>query len=600
MKKKLVFIGLAACVIFIKVFFYYGLMGVDRHTLLFAGFSTMTLLWLLFMTMRSRKAWMLNAFLGIYVLASVIMLVDAVYYKQFNMFTSVVLFRMVGNLGDVSESVKQILDIKFLFFIMDIPVMAYLVHRMKKHEVHKVRISPFLLAFLTVAVLSVNFIPDTYSFAENLKRIEFFNYHAGDVYKNLIQGNNMKYSEQELMNPAAMRDKSGDAYHGVAEGRNLIVIQIESFQNFLINREYEGQEITPFLNSMIKQDTFYFDRYYQQVGMGNTSDAEFISNNSLYGTLNGSSYEVYTRNVYKGMPWLLRENGYNTISFHGYKGDFWKRNESHPYQGFENFVSLEDFKEGEILGMGLSDVEVYKQSLGYLKEFKNPFYGFYITLSNHHPYVLPNKYRAIKLKPEHEGTLFGHYIQSAYYTDQALKEFFDMLKAEGMYDNTMIAMYGDHHGLVVSDEESNKFMTEFLGKEYRFDEMTHIPMMIHVPGLGEARTLSLASGQVDFAPTILNLLGIKVTNPYMYGQDLLNAKEGFVPMLMYTGKGSVITDDIVLQMPKDGIFDNAKAWDAKTGEPMDIKPFEELYKRAMIQFDKSDHVNVHNLIQRKQ
>lgn len=599
MRNKLMYIGLAACVIFIKVFAYYNLMSVERHTLIFAAISTVTMIWLLFAFLRVRKAWAINVFLGIYTVVSFIMLVDAVYYKQFNMFTSVVLFKMMGNLGDVSASVKQILDIRFLIFMADIPAMIFITHMLKKREVHKVRISAILLAIMTVGVFSINFVPDSINFAENVKRIEFFNYHMGDVYKNLIQGSQMKYTEQELMNRDALRDKTGDQYNGVAKGRNLIVIQIESFQNFLMNREYEGQEITPVLNALAKENSFYFDRYYQQVGMGNTSDAEFITNNSLFGTLNGSSYEVYTRNMYKGLPWILRENGYNTISFHGYKGDFWKRNEAHPYQGFENFVSQEDFKEGEILGMGLSDVEVYKQSLGYLKEFKQPFYGFYISLSNHHPYVLPNKYRTIKLKPEHEGTLFGHYIQSAYYTDQALGEFIKMLKEEGLYDNSVIAMYGDHHGLVVSDEESKGFLTEYLGKEYRFDEMTHIPMMIHVPGLGEAKTLHIAGGQVDFAPTIMNLLGIKNTNPYMYGQDLLNAKEGFVPMLMYTGKGSFITNDVVFQMPKDGIFENAKAWNAETGEPLDIKQFEELHKKAMILFDKSDHVNVHNLIQRK-
>ena len=60
---------------------------------------------------------------------------------------------------------------------------------------------------------------------------------------------------------------------GVAEGRNLIVIQLESFQNFVINAEYNGQEITPNLNEIIKGDTIYLDRYYQQIGSGNTSDA---------------------------------------------------------------------------------------------------------------------------------------------------------------------------------------------------------------------------------------------------------------------------------------------------------------------------------------
>jgi lipoteichoic acid synthase len=599
MKEKLIWVMFAMAVIFAKAFAYYKFMGVGIHKFMFAGVSTITVLWLfaLFVRINTKKS--THIFLGVYTLISLIMLIDTIYYKQFNMFTSVNLFKMAGKLGDVSNSVKQILDIKFLIFAIDIPLIFLAINRIRKAEIHKVRINNIVLAAMTILVFSAALLSKEVAYAESINKIEFFNYHANDIYKNWISSKHSSYSEAELENHESVKSHADDKLWGVAKGRNLIVLQIESYQNFLLNRKYDGQEITPFLNSLVKDNSLYFDKYYDQVGYGNTSDAEFTTNNSLFGTLNGSTYDLYPRTIYDGLPWQLRDNGYSTISFHGYKGDFWNRNIAHPYQGFENFVSMEDFKPGETIGMGLSDVEVYKQSMGYLKQLKSPFYSFFITLSNHHPYVLPKKYQEIKLKDEDKNTLFGNYIVSARYTDTALKQLFDMLKKEGLYDNSVIAMYGDHHGLVVTDTASRNAMTKFLGKEYDLDEMAHIPMIIHIPGLGYSKTMDIAGGQVDFMPTIMNILGVQNKNPYVLGQDLVNAKSGFVPMLMYTGKGSFIKDDKVFMIKTDGVFENARSWDPATGKSIPLESCKGDYEKALIRFDKSDHIKEYNMITRQ-
>lgn len=98
---------------------------------------------------------------------------------------------------------------------------------------------------------------------------------------------------------------------------------MEALQNFVINREYEGQEITPNLNRLIRHEgTIYFDRYYMQIAAGNTSDAEFATNNSIYGSEKSYTYELYKENTFRGLPVLLKERGYSTIAMHGYDGDF--------------------------------------------------------------------------------------------------------------------------------------------------------------------------------------------------------------------------------------------------------------------------------------
>lgn len=195
-------------------------------------------------------------------------------------------------------------------------------------------------------------------------------------------------------------------YYRLAEGRNVIVIQVEALQDFVLNMRYNGQELTPNLNRLLKQDTLYFNRYYQQIGRGGTSDAEFVTQNSLYPSMDIYSYKKYVSNDFLGLPKVLKEKGYSTMAFHGYKPEFWNRSEIYPVLGFDRFISKQDYVNEEVIGWGVSDKSFFRQSSLYLLKTRQPFYAFLITLSSHHPYALPKQYRKIKLMPEHYSTLF--------------------------------------------------------------------------------------------------------------------------------------------------------------------------------------------------
>lgn len=132
-------------------------------------------------------------------------------------------------------------------------------------------------------------------FFQTISKQEFYTYHIGDMVTKTF-GISPK-PQIEPFTDHYEQEKEGP-YFGIAEGRNLVVIQIESFQDFVINYEYNGQEVTPFLNSLIKNDSTYFDNYYQQVGTGNTSDAEFESNNSYMGSIEAFTYQIYDVNFF--------------------------------------------------------------------------------------------------------------------------------------------------------------------------------------------------------------------------------------------------------------------------------------------------------------
>jgi lipoteichoic acid synthase len=384
---------------------------------------------------------------------------------------------------------------------------------------------------------------------------------------------------------------------GEAEGRNLIVIQVESFQNFVIGAEYNGKELTPNLNKLLQDDTIYFDNYYQQVSTGNTSDAEYATNNGLYGSAVSYTYKNYQDNYFRGLPVLLKEKyGYTTAAFHAYEKDYWNRVNAYPAQGFDTFYSSEDFSTSDMLGMGLSDEKWFEESVEYMTSFEQPFYSFMITLSNHHPFYLPAEYTDIDVLPEDMETNFGHYVQSVNYTDYAIGCFIQDLKNAGLYDNSVICIYGDHHGLTADDAENVESMENYLGGSYSYEEMMNIPLFIHIPGEDVTQTVSVIGGQTDFMPTVAYLLGFQTLDTLYTGQNLLTAESGFVCELYYLPKGSYFDDDTAFIMSGDGVFYNSTAYNRKTGETIPVESCMPGYTKALSQLNSAEYYLRNNVL----
>src|SRR5699024_691141 len=95
---------------------------------------------------------------------------------------------------------------------------------------------------------------------------------------------------------------------GAAKGKNIIKIHLESFQTFLIDYKLHGEEVTPFLNSLVHdkdQDFTYFDNFFHQTEQGKTADAEFILDNSIYGLSQGAAFVTRGNNTYQALPAIL-------------------------------------------------------------------------------------------------------------------------------------------------------------------------------------------------------------------------------------------------------------------------------------------------------
>lgn len=332
---------------------------------------------------------------------------------------------------------------------------------------------------------------------------------------------------------------------GIAEGRNVIFVTLESTQTFVINEKVNGQEITPFLNKFI-QKSYYFDHFYQQTEQGKTSDSEFIVANSLYPSLSGSVFFTKSENAYNSMYKTLANHDYRTSVFHANHKKFWNRDVMYKALGIDSFYDVSHFHvtPENSTGWGLKDKEFLTQSADLMKDLPQPFYSNLITLTNHFPFQIDDKDKLID-EYDSDSEILNRYVTTVRYEDESLKHFIAKLKKNGLYDNSVIVFMGDHYGI---SEAHNDALAQFLGKDeitpYDTVQLQRVPLIIHIPGVTDQdpKTISETGGQIDVKPTLLHLLGIDTKGMIQFGNDLFSKER--MPFAVLRN-GSFITDDYI-------------------------------------------------------
>ncbi len=317
-------------------------------------------------------------------------------------------------------------------------------------------------------------------------------------------------------------------YYGVAKGKNVIIIHLESFQQFLIGQKINGQEVTPFLNSLIKdKNTLSFSNIFNQVGQGKTSDAENLLETSTFGVSSGSLFTTLgSNNTFQAAPAILGQtSGYTSAVMHGGRGSFWNRSDTYKSLGYNYFFDEDYYHHSTDMNTqyGIKDKVMFAQSAKYLEHLQQPFYTKIITTSNHDPYTITSEDSDFPDAGTSDTTV-NNYFKTANYLDSALKEFFAYLKRSGLYDNSIIMMYGDHYGL---SNSRNKVVASLLGKnaetwsDYDNAQMQRVPLIFNMKGLKGGQKTTYG-GEVDVLPTLLHLLGVNTKNYVQFGTDLLS------------------------------------------------------------------------------
>lgn len=358
-------------------------------------------------------------------------------------------------------------------------------------------------------------------------------------------------------NSAARQDALLSA-RPVASGKNLIVIQVESLQGFTVGLRVGGTEVTPNINRLAKE-SLYFPKTYNQTAGGNSSDAEFMVNTSLFPTSKGVAFVRFAGNSYNSLGSQLKAQGYTTAALHGDRPGFWNRNHMYLSLGFDHYISKNEFAKDESIGLGLSDRSFFEQSMGYMTKFRDggkPFYAFLVTLTSHHPFGFAALKEQVTDLPlgDLEDTMLGDYLRAVRYTDRHIGAFLDNLAREGILENSVVVLYGDHPAIPRGNSQA---LASLLGRDLSstaaWRTIQSVPLMIRLPGGAMAQEIDTPTGQIDVAPTLASLMGFSM--PTAFGRNLTNPSENETDNLVVFRNGSYVRGDTWVQPLESRAFD---------------------------------------------
>ncbi|MDI9206367.1 LTA synthase family protein [Ligilactobacillus saerimneri] len=475
-------------------------------------------------------------------ICSLWMFANILYYREFSDFLSLGIIKTSGTVSNnLGLCISEILHgTDFLVFVDVIVFALLLIFKLIKVDYSPVKYRvPAVITVLSVVLFGLNLTAAEKDRSQLLTRtfdnnyiVKYLglNFYAGyNAYQTHKQNETRAHASSSDMDKVLKfinknRTEDNIQYFGKAKGKNVFIFHLESFQQFLIDYKVDGKEVTPNINSFYhNQNTLSFDNFFNQVGQGKTSDAETMLENSLYGLPSGSVTSTYgTDNTFQALPAMLSQRGYTTASFHGDVGSFWNRNNTYKSWGYQYFFDKEFYKDKAdySVGYGLKDKIFLKQAAQYIEQLPQPFYAKIITVTNHYPYQIDKQNQDFPKTTTGDNTVDG-YVQTAHYLDQAFGEFISYLKKTGLYDNSMIVMYGDHYGI---SNNHKKAIAQLLGKDkvtdYDLVNFQKVPFMIHMNGL-QGGINHTYGGEIDVMPTLLDLMGIKNTDTIQFGQDLL-------------------------------------------------------------------------------
>lgn len=492
---------------------------------------------------------------------TLITVMDIWYFRGFQTVPSVMLLKQTANLDNLGDSIFSMASPYDLLFFVDfiILIIAFIIFR-KSFKNCKSNWKGTLVVLL-ISICYIGYVPfnvnvlkrenvrNSYLFSnyDPTNTVEYFSpigYHIFDVYNVYKNSKPYKMTAEDEAKIKEYYDFKNEnlpdnEFKGMFKGKNLIVIQVESLEDFVINKKVDGQEITPNINKLLN-NSIYLPNIFEQVNEGTSSDSDLMVNTSMLPLRQGSTFFRNPATTYNSLPNILEKDGYSTIAIHSDKGSFWNYAQGLNGIGFDKFVDYYSFDRDENIGLGLSDGSYFRQIEPMIKELKQPFYAFTVTLTSHGPFDLPKEYRELKLSPELDENVLGGYFQSIHYTDAKIGMFIESLKKDGLLDNTVIAIEGDHTG--PHKYYNSKIESLSNPESWWLDNGNHtVPLIIYNPSIKTPVKDDVYGGQIDIMPTLLYLLGVD-NNVYQntaLGRNLLNTKRSYAVLTDKTIKGEL-------------------------------------------------------------
>lgn len=545
----------------------------------------------------SPALWALN------VVVSVFLTVAFLYFSYYQTLPTFTALQEADQAADVRSSIAGLLDWRLMLFYVDLafaPAVGLILHGERWHPpaVHVGaqrlrRLGAVVVCGIVVTTVVIRSGVDVRNEQYRAEEFGVLGYEADALLRALRTPQRIdldtayeRVNELQASHHSTVTDPATARGFGAAAGKNLIVVQLESMQTFVLGMEVDGHEVTPHLNDLLA-DSLYFPHHFQQVGKGNSVDAEFVSNTSIYPVGDVAMSTGYGDRDLPSLPKLLRGRGYISETFNVNWAKFWDHDDLFRAVGFDRWHEKDEFPGENFNYWGVSDEELYGRSLLRLLELEatgRPFYAQLVTASGHGPFQVPADKIRLQLPAELDGTEVGAYLQAQNYADHALGLLIEGLKKTGLWDKSLFVAYGDHAGLNEKDTVDD---VRALGVDYDFTRRFNTPLVVRVPG-GEGSREEKVAGQLDILPTVANLLGISLARERFvaFGVDLLNTDRHAFGERFHAPTGTFISDDAIFS-PGRG-FDDGRATSTTTGKVRPIDGLRPDYDYVLDLMDLSD------------
>lgn len=502
-----------------------------------------------------------------YLLFTAFFFVNLWYNKYFGNYLSVADMTMGQGIRPFKVLFRQLIGWIDLLFIFEFPLLIYLIFfkgEFKEEEItfskdrnYRKKVLVILLLIIVVLGGHIFYMSNIYAVNGFFELYEHSTPAFVSVYGifplYIAEYFSMRGQEPEKVEQITDKDIVGDEdlskKQNIEDVENIIVVQLESFDEKIINYQHNGQEVSPFLNEL-KQKSLYFNDIYAQHVNG-SFDAEFSFLTSLYPTNKNYAFKTNDMTEFNSLVKVLKKRDYNFLAFHGNKDEFFYRDKGYPEMGFNEFYHREDFTTenaeiGEDSYLGINDYDFLEQSVSFLENEEEPFFAFYITVTSHTPYdFYPEEYRLEEFE-DLEPAIVRDYFNSVHFTDQSLKNFFELLKDRGLYEDTLFVFYSDH----TSDVKKESYSS---GGDFTIEgnvkEPENIPLMIFHPDI-EAEVISKTGTHTDIAPTILDIIGDREKPEGFLGTSLLKEEENPV-LFLHEMPQILYHDSLFLRMPME-------------------------------------------------
>ena len=311
-------------------------------------------------------------------------------------------------------------------------------------------------------------------------------------------------------------------YTGMFEGKNLIFILAEGFNMIAVD-----PELTPTLYKL-SHEGFVFNNFYSPVFLS-TTGGEFQATTGLIPTQSIlSDWKKSEPTISYALGNAFSNLGYTANGYHNWTYTYYSRQKTMKTLGFTSYMGCGNGMEDLINCSWLpSDVDMINQTLP-LYQDNTPFVTYYVTVSGHAPYAYNSTGNSIALKniqyvkDSPYSNNVKAYLATQIELDRALEALIDGLEEQGILEDTVIALVGDHYPYTLTIDEVNEL------SDYERDEIVEVNRSNFILWNSEIETVEVdkVGSQIDVLPTLLNLFGVEYDSRLIVGKDILSDAPG--------------------------------------------------------------------------